>query len=132
MTTGYKTYKLHDFIKKTPAGEFDLDRSIKLIRELATAACVHDDHSLLIDLRQSTTLNSFVDLLTLATEFTKYIHNFSKKIAFILPNDPDRIIRADFFLKSLDNHAFSIKYFTEYEQAIDWLSTVKKYPGKNT
>ncbi len=132
MSTGYRTYKINDFIKKNLIGEVDIDTSIKLIREIATATEMHHDYNLLIDVRRAVPLKNFADLLTIATEFTKFKGVLRNKIAFIIPNEPSRIERAIFFIKSLDEASFQIKYFTEYEEAIEWFSIVKKYPKNNT
>ena len=132
MPAGYRTYKINDFIKKNLLGEVDLDTSIKLIREIATATEIHHDYNLLIDVRQAVPLKNFTDLLTIAAEFTKFKGVLRNKIAFIIPNEPSRIERARFFIKSLDEVSFQIKYFTEYEEAIEWFSIVEKYPKNNT
>lgn len=87
---------------------------------------MHSDYNMLIDVRHTMPLKSFSDILTIAAEFTKHKGVLRNKIAFIVPNDPSRIERAKFFIHSLDNVSLKIKYFTDYEKAIEWFSTVKK------
>jgi hypothetical protein len=131
MSNGYKVYHINDFIRKTPKGELDIDKSMEIVMELAATAGYHDDHNLLVDLRQAEPLNNFVDILTVAAEFAKYEGVFKNKIAIVIPNTPDRLERAKFFMEALAEATFEIKYFTVYEEAIDWFSTIKKYPEEN-
>jgi hypothetical protein len=63
-----------------------------------------------------------------AFEFAKYQDAFPNKIAVIIPNTPDRIERAKFFIASLGYVNFQLQYFTDFEDALDWLSTIKKFP----
>ena len=128
MPEGYKTYKSNDFIKKTAEGQLDLHRSLDLVKELVTASGFHKDHDLLIDLRETEPLGSFGDTLTVAAEFAKFQDAFPNKIAVIIPDNPERIERAEFFNASLGEVKFHIDYFTDFEAAIVWLSKIKKYP----
>lgn len=128
MPEGYRVYKSGDFIRKTAEGQLDLQKSLDLVKELVTASRFHREHDLLIDLRQTEPLQKFVDLLIIAVEFAIYQDAFHNKIAVIIPNTPDRIKRANFFMESLGEMKFSFDYFTDYEDAIDWLSTIQKFP----
>ena len=132
MSIEYKTYKINDFIRKTPKGEHDYDKSIKLVRELAGLAGFHSDRNLLVDLRQTEQLRDFGDVLTVAIEFAKYKDVFRNKVAFVIPNTPDRIKRAKFFIAALGEVKFQMEYYTEFEKAIEWFSTTTKYPKENT
>ena len=128
MAEGYKLYKTNDFIKKTEKGQIDLERSLNLVKELVTASSFHKEHNILLDLRETVPTGGFGDVLTLAIEFAKYQDVFPNKIATIIPNTPRRIERAKFFKATLGEVKFDIEYFTEFEDAIDWLSTIKKFP----
>lgn len=129
MPEGYKVYKSNDFIKKTEKGQLDIQRSLDLVKELVTASGFHKEHDLLLDLRETEPLESFAELLTVAVEFAKYQDAFSNKIAVIIPNTPERIERAKFFMATLGDVNFQIQHFTEFEDAIDWLSTIIKFPN---
>jgi hypothetical protein len=126
MSIEYKAYNIDDFIKTTPTGEFDLEKSLQIVQEVAAASSTHTDYNLLIDIRQTAPLKNFSDILTIAAEFAKHKGVLRNKIAFILPNDQIRIDRAQFFMHSLDEMSLNIQYFTDYEKAIEWFSTVKK------
>jgi hypothetical protein len=128
MKTEYKIYNVEDFIRKTPKGELDIDKSIRIVREIAAASGFHHNHNLLIDLRQTEPLRNLGDILTVAAEFAKYQGVFQNKIAFVIPNTPDRIERAKFFIERLGEITFKMEYFTEFEKAIEWFSKITKYP----
>jgi hypothetical protein len=128
MTTEYKTYKIKDFIRKTPKGELDIDKSMRIVWEIAAAAGFHHDHNLLVDLRQTEPLSNFGDVLKVATEFAKYQGVFQNKIAVVIPNTPDRLERAQLFIEALGEVTFKIEYFTAFEEAIEWFSEIIKYP----
>ena len=131
MPAGYKVYKSGDFIRKTAEGQLNLQKSLDLVKELVTASGFHRGHDLLVDLRQTEPLQNFADLLNVAIEFAKYKDAFHNKIAVIIPDTPDRIKRANFFMASLGEMKFSIDYFTDFEDAINWLSTIQKFPEKS-
>jgi len=131
MPEGYKVYKSKDFIKKTEKGQLDIQRSLDLVKELAVASGLHRDHDLLIDLRETVPIGGFGDTLKVAIEFAKYQDVFPNKIAVIIPDDPARIDRAEFFKASLGEVKFNINYFTGFEDAIEWLSTVQKFPDSS-
>ena len=128
MSEGYRVYKSGDFIRKTAEGQLDLQQSLDLVKELVTASGFHRKHDLLIDLRQTEPLQNFAELLNVAVEFARYEDAFHNKIAVIIPDTPERIKRAKFFMASLGEMKFSINYFTDFEDAIDWLSTIQKFP----
>ena len=128
MSKGYKLYKTNEFIKKTEKGKLDIQRSLNLVKELATASGFHKEHDLLIDIRETEPLGSFGDTLSVAIEFAKYQDLFPNKIAVIIPNNPERIERAKFFKAGLRGVKFQMQHFTEFEEAINWLSSIKKFP----
>jgi hypothetical protein len=131
MSTEYKIYNIKDFIRKTPEGDLDIDKSMKIVREIAATAGFHHDHNLLVDLRKTEPLSNFGDVLLVAAEVAKFQGAFRNKIAVVIPDKPDRIKRAQFFKAALGDVKFQIEYFTEFEKAIDWLSIIKKYPEQS-
>ena len=124
MLSGIKIYKVNDFIRKTETGNIDLERSKKIVRELAMAAGLHSDHNILVDLRETTVSNaaSIEDIMKVALEFGTYISSFKNKIANIIPDDPKRMIIANRFKACMDIQGFEYEIFTDYESAIEWLS----------
>jgi len=127
MMQSYKLYRVHDFIRKNEEGELDFDRSLLMIRELAEAASYHNDHNILVDIRDTEAKLNFVELLTVALEFAQYEDVFQNRMAFLIPNEEERIRRAEYVKKSLVGvMRFKLEYFTEYEKAMDWLSVIRE------
>jgi hypothetical protein len=126
MSLGIKVYHVQDFIRKNESGVIDGARSFELVREVATAASFHIDSNILLDLRDTTlTIASFDHMGQLAQEFIRLMPAFSNRIAVLTPDDPERIkIGAKLELcMRLKGVRYSV--FTEYEKAIDWLSSIK-------
>jgi hypothetical protein len=118
-----------EFIRKNEKGDLDIRRSREIVGVIAKAAMHHKDDNLLIDIRETETKLNFVELLTVALEFAEYEDIFRNRIAFLIPNNEERIRRAEYVKKSLVGvRGFTLDYFTEYEKAIDWLSSIKEYP----
>jgi len=127
MLSGIKIYKVKDFIRKTESGNIDLERSKKIVRELAITADSHIDHNILIDLRETTvSVPSIENIMKIALEFGTYISSFKNKIANIIPDDQKRMIIANRFKACMDIQGFEYEIFTDYESAIEWLSKTKE------
>jgi hypothetical protein len=126
MLSGIKIYKINDFIRKTETGNIDLERSKKIVRELAMAAELHANHNILVDLRETTvSAASIEDVMKVALEFGSFVSSFKNKIANIVPDDPKRMIVANRFKACMDIQGFEYEIFTDYESAIEWLSITK-------
>lgn len=124
MLSGTKIYKVKDFIRKTETGNIDLERSKKIVRELARVSGLRSDHNILIDLRETTIspAASIEDIMKVALEFGNYVSNFKNKIANIIPDDPERAEIASRFKSCMVFQGFEYEVFTDYESAIEWLS----------
>jgi hypothetical protein len=48
-------------------------------------------------------------------------------MAIVIPNSSDRIKKAEFFKSGLEEGKFQLEYFTAYEKALEWLSTIQEY-----
>jgi hypothetical protein len=127
MPKEYKTYTIRDFIRKSEEGEIDNHRSINIVRELAAVAGYHQNHNLLIDLRETETTLNIRDLLNVAIEFARYKDVFQNKMAFIIPDAPERIRNADYLKTGLGVAGYEVEYFVTFESAIEWLSATKDY-----
>jgi hypothetical protein len=124
MGRGYKLYRTKDFIRKSEAGTIDIHRSLELVRELAEIADFHQDSNIVIDLKDTTGSMGTNELLQAALEFAQYKNIFKNKIAVLMPIDEDRLARAKIMHRAMDSQGFQFNYFTDFEDAIDWLSIV--------
>jgi len=123
MPSDIKIYKVQDFVRVTETGELDHDRSIQIVRQLATAAGYHVDHNILLDMRETTVkVDGMADLLRIALEFAHHKSVFRNKVANVIPDEPERMALAEQFKACLTIEGFDYEVFTDFEQAIEWLS----------
>ena len=130
MTVSYKKYKINDFIRRTENGEINMQKSLNAVAELAAASKLHKDVNILIDLRETETTLDFEDVLKVAFEFGNYKDCFRNKIAGVIPEDPERIDRAEFFKIGMKAGGFLFDFFTDFEKAIEWLSEIEPLDDK--
>jgi len=127
MVSGIKIYKIKDFIRKTEAGEIDLKKSKRIIAELVKVARNHVDHNILIDLRETTVaINTLEDIIRVALEFGSYSSAFKNKIANVIPDNKERLSIAYQVKSCMDIQGFEYQIFTDYEDAIEWLSDIEE------
>jgi len=125
MASEIRIYKINDFIRKNESGEIDIDRAIRVIRELSAASSFHPDHNILIDLRETKLLyEGMENIMKVVIEFVNLMPSFKNKIASIIPNDSDRVKIAERFEACMTIKEFRFKFFTNFEDAMEWLSDV--------
>jgi hypothetical protein len=127
MPPELKIYKINDFIRMNKSGEMDIDQSIQTVRQLASASSFHPAHNILIDLRETTALYAGMDdLFKICSEFTKLMPSFENKIASVVPDDLNRVATAKQFEACMTIKKYQYKFFTDFENAINWLSDVNE------
>lgn len=125
MYHGIKVYRINDFIRKDVSGEIDFDKSLQLVVELAAAANYHAGHNVLVDFRDTTTsVDTMEQMMKVVMEFVQYMPAFKNKIANVVPGNADRVALAEQFQNCMNIKQFHYKFFTDFEQAIEWLSDV--------
>ena len=126
MSLGIKVYHVQDFIRKNEEGNIDNARSLELVRDVCTAASFHVDSNLLIDLRATTvSIASFDHMANLTQEFIRLMPSFKNKIAVLIPDEPDRIKMGTKLEVCMRLKGVRYSLFTDYEKAMDWLSSIK-------
>ena len=128
MPSGVKVYQIKDFIRLSESGEIDLDRSIQLVHELAAVSTFNSDHNILIDLRETkVAFASMKEAMTITMELIQCMPpDFKNKIANVVPNDADRKALAKKFEICMNIQGIDYKFFTDFEDAIEWLADSKK------
>ena len=131
MSSDIKVYKVNDFIRLNESGEIDFDRSIKIIHNLAGAAAFFAGHNILVDLRETTLVgeSDMGSILALALEMARYGSVFKGKIANVVPGDEKRLIIARQLKASMHLQGFNYEIFTNFEDAMNWLSDITKLGG---
>ena len=122
MPSNVKIYRVGDIIRMTESGKLDLDRSIGIVRKLATEANFHKDHNIILDLRETSINASMGDLIQISMEFAIYHKVFKNKIAVLIPNTKERLKIARRFKTCMELQGFQFEQFTDFEAAIEWIA----------
>lgn len=126
MALGIRIYTIKDFIRETQSGNIDFNRSVEIIRELAAVSLSHPDHNILVDLRDTTVSGAtMADIFEIVLEFMSQMGNFKNKIANVIPDEEKRISLAKIFEACLIVKDYQYKVFTDFEEAIEWLSEIE-------
>ena len=132
MHSEVKIYKIKDIIRVNKDGKLDLDRTIRIVHELAAAAAFHADHNVLIDLRDTIIdTHRLDDLFEVVLEMGRFKSFFKNKLASVIPNDKERISIARKFKACMDLKQFQFQFFTAFEDAIEWLSDTTQLNTSN-
>jgi hypothetical protein len=117
-------YKTPDFLRHTEKGTIDLSRSLQAVRELAKAANFHRDHDILLDLRETVLRGGAAESVQVASEFVRLREAFRNRIAVVIPDEEERIVKAEFMRACMHLQGFRWEFFVAYEDALDWLSEI--------
>jgi len=117
-------YKLKDFIRETPTGKVSLEKSIKAVRRLARAAENYPDHNVLLDLREIEGYLPLDEVRAVIDEYAQHVSIFKNKIATLVPIDEKRMGRAIHGASCLKAKGLQTQVFVNFEDAIEWLSSV--------
>jgi len=123
MVSETKIYNIKEFIRHNESGELDKAKSLKIIHKLIATASHHRHHNIMIDMRE--TVLKWSDLQTileLATEIGRYKNTLTNKIASVVPDTPERMHTAGFLHGCLDLSGIQYQVFTDFEEAVEWLS----------
>jgi hypothetical protein len=117
-------YKTPDFLRHTAKGTIDLARSIQAVHDLARVANFHRDHDILLDLRETVVQGGAAEAIQLASEFVRLREAFRNRIAVVIPDEAQRIAKAEFMRACMHLEGFRWEFFMAYEDALDWLSEI--------
>src|SRR3954470_24702541 len=121
MTYNIKVIRATEFVRARAHGDFDLERSTLMLEAIARAAESLDDFEIMVDTRGVTQAMGATQLWYLAEKLVKHRHTFSRKTAVLCPEARFDHIR--FFSLCAERRGFNIQPFTEYEHAMDWLTS---------
>jgi len=119
MSSYIRIIHAHDFIKATPEGLLDLEKSKEVLMEIASASVSMGDYEIILDTRKAQIEMSTSNLWYLAAELSKLGKAFERKIAVLCPLEG--FDRAGFFALCAENRGYQVKAFTSLEAAIEWL-----------
>lgn len=121
MASNIRVIHSRDFVTVNPDGSVDLKRSQDILRDVALAAGGLRDFSILLDLRETQSVLSIVDLWTIGNNLAEFGETYWHKTALLVP--PGAIDRARFFATVAQNRGFRVNAFSGFEEAFTWLLT---------
>jgi hypothetical protein len=121
VATNIRVISARDFVKATPEGKFDFEKSVDFLISVASAASALNEHEVLIDTRKTDCELSPAELWHLAAELDVRRRAFSGRTAVLCPTE--RFDQAGFFALCAHNRGFRVKAFASFEEAIEWLMT---------
>jgi hypothetical protein len=118
----YRVISAKEFLKVKSSGEFDLEQSKEMLRQVAAMVGPAGDYDLLMDLREAVgkPKASYGELYQLLTVLIEHESAFSNKIA-VLVRDDDQFDKAS-FMEFIAEDRFRIRAFVSFEDATEWLS----------
>ena len=108
-------------IRRTLTGEIDTAQALKLVRNVSAAVNLHPDYNILVDIRDTAFHPEMIDLLEIASECSKQLIGFDRKIAFLIPDTEQRKLVGQVFKTCMEAEGFAFKQFFDYDPAIEWL-----------
>ena len=111
-----------DFVKATPGGEVNLKLSKTRLAKIVQALEPTHNYNFLVDWRNVMINFSMNHLFSLALEILKYKALSSARISLLV--QPDDFDKGDFLQLCAQNRGVHLAAFTEYENAMDWLTSV--------
>ena len=119
LVTNIRIIHASDFIRVTPEGQLDFEKSKKLLKEIESASDSLVDYHIILDTRKAEVEISVGELWHLAAEISKFPKVFSRKTAILCPVEGFDL--AKFLALCVQNRGLEIKAFTSFEDTIEWL-----------
>ncbi len=110
-------------VLRTVTGDIDTAQALKLVKDVAIAVNHNPGYNILVDIRDTTFYPEMLDLLDIATECSRQLIGFRRKIAFLIPDTEQRRLVAKIFRTCMEAEGFDFKQFFDYDAAMEWLST---------
>jgi hypothetical protein len=126
MPSEIRIYRLGEFVRIDEAGVVDVESSKMLIRRIAAASTANSIENILVDMRDTTLSKTvdFRDLINVAVEFVRCLPSFVR-VANLIPDEERRSLMAKQAADLIEMHGGKYRFFTGFEDAIDWLAGVE-------
>lgn len=120
MPAHIRIIRAREFVRATPEGLIDLERSKKLAMQIASAGASLTDYQVLVDARKADVRMSVSDLWYLASDLSSFGRTFAGRTAVLCPLE--HFDQAEFFALCAENQGLQVAAFTSFEEAIEWLT----------
>lgn len=122
MDLNIRIIKARDFLKVTPTGEVEIEKSKQTLLKLASLNAVPRARDILIDTRQKIGYLTLADITELVNLMIEHRESFRSKLA-ILARPGLGFDHAKFMELYATNRGFHVAAFVDFEDAINWLTT---------
>ena len=121
MPANIRFIHANDFIQVTSEGRLDLARSQEILLQIAAVTEFPSKHEIILDMRKVQSVLTVADLYGLASSLDSHRKDFAGKTALLCP--PENFSDAEFFALCAQNKGLRVRAFTEYEAAMNWLTS---------
>jgi extradiol dioxygenase family protein len=121
MDAEFQLIRVGDYFTPKQNGEIDFNDSIKILKKVAEQNGNGKAKNMLVDVRDFVTVLSVPEIYEVVTELGKYRGQFNMKIAVVYGPQYDEE-KTRFFEMSAQNRGFIINAFTDYDEAVKWLT----------
>lgn len=123
MDRNIKEFKLQDICKEVSSGNLDYRIAMLMINSIANTLTTYSDMNILIDQRETSFRSvNFNEILEVLEGMDSLNIPFTNKTANVLPNDHNRVQLARLIKTILNLADDKYKVFTDYDEAVRWLS----------
>jgi hypothetical protein len=122
MDLNIRIIQARDFLKVTPTGEVEIEKSKQALLKLASLNVEPRTRDILIDTRQKTGYLTLADIAELVNVMIEHRESFRLKLA-ILARPGLGFDHAKFLELYATNRGFHVAAFADFEDAINWLTT---------
>jgi hypothetical protein len=119
VPTNIRIIHAHEFVVATPEGQLDVEKSRKLLADIASATASLTDYEVILDCRKAECAMSATELWHLVVDLGDFRKAFSRKTAVLCPLGG--CDQAEFFALCAQNRGFRVRAFASFEEAIEWL-----------
>lgn len=125
LSSKISIYKYSDFIPENHSKELTYDRVVDIIQKISSIAAYDPDCNILLDFRDTvvaTSIEGFREYTNVSWEMLRNKFASNCKIANLLPLDKERLIKAKTLEAAAQLQGLKYRVFTDYDEAINWLS----------
>lgn len=121
MNAEIQFISVSDYFTPKENGKIDFNDSLNILKNVAAQNENGKIKNMLIDVRDFVTELSVPEIYEIITELSNYREHFSRKIAVVY-GPHFEADKSEFFQISAQNRGFNINTFSDYDEAVTWLT----------
>jgi len=121
MATVIEVDREKKILYRKVSGVLQTDTYKGLISELSSAAKVHRNFDILVDLRRTVAAIGMIDLMAIVSAWSRLGAHYCRKIAVIIPEVEERYQSAQIIRAYMEAQGFRFRQFFDLDTASKWL-----------